>query len=377
MRARLLAAPDRWTAMCNDNYAARLRAHLGEALRWHRETEFEFADGVIAGLGFVGPILFAVLFGQLSLGLATSAGSLPMGSLAAGRSAGEQTRNVALALLPTLCAAGLAVAFADAGWQAKAFIVLLAGIAALLGGYSRNAAIVTTRFTLFLVITLSLAAVTPHRLVLMLLLAGGAIWTALLSVLFGAVARATGIGAPAIGTGSEPQPTRAQRTARWRASLGRFSGWQYAAKLTLCLAAAALLDLRYPDHHLHWISLTVILLAQRRVDLMPVKITQRALGAALGGIAAGLCLAARPPAWLLIAAIGLIAGTRPLLKVRHYLSYSAMMTTLIVLMMDFEQPLDSTVLADRTLATLIGGGLVVAANLAANRIAARLAGHHP
>lgn len=83
--------------------------------------------------------------------------------------------------------------------------------------------------------------------------------------------------------------------------------------------------------------------------------------------------------WLLfglftrVAGIGLIAGTRPLLKARHYLSYSAMMTTLIVLMMDVEQPLEPTVPADRTLATLIGGGLVVVANIVSSRIAAHLA----
>ena len=232
----------------------------------------------------------------------------------------------------------------------------------------------TTRFTLFLIITLSLAAATPHRLVLMLLLAGGAIWTALLWLLFGIFARVTRSAAPAIADGPQPPPTRAEKRMRWRASLCQFPGWQYAAKLAPCLAVAAALDLVYPDHHLHWISLTVVLLAQRRVDLMPVKITQRALGAALGGIVAGLCVAARPPVWLLIAGIGLIAGTRPLLKARHYLSYSAMMTTLIVLMMDFEQPLEQAVLADRTLATFIGGSLVVVANFAGNRIAARLAG---
>jgi len=204
--------------------------------------------------------------------------------------------------------------------------------------------------------------------------AGGAIWTALLWLLFGILVRVTRSGAPAIADGPQPPPTRTEKWMRWRASLWQFPGWQYAAKLTLCLAVAAVLDLFYPDHHLHWISLTVVLLAQRRVNLMPVKITQRALGAALGGIVAGLCVAARPPVWLLIAGIGLIAGTRPLLKARHYLSYSAMMTTLIVLMMDFEQPLEQAVLADRTLATFIGGSLVVVANLAGNRIAARLAG---
>ena len=359
--------------MWDDGYTARARAHLGEALRWNRETEFEFAEGIIAGLGFVGPILLAALFGDLPLGLAASAGSLPIGTVAAGRGASDLVRNLALALIPTLCAAALAVALADADWQEKIVAVGLAGIAALLGGYSRTAAIVTTRFTLFLIITLSLAAATPHRLLLMLLLAGGAIWTALLWLLFGILVRVTRSAAPAIADGPQP-PTRAEKWIRWRASLWQFPGWQYAAKLSLCLAVAAALDLFYPDHHLHWISLTTVLLAQRRVDLMPVKITQRALGAALGGIVAGLCVAARPPVWLLIAGIGLIAGTRPLLKARHYLSYSATMTTLIVLMMDFEQPLEQAVLADRTLATFIGGCLVVVANLAGNRIAARFAG---
>jgi len=361
--------------MWDDGYTARAKAHLGEALRWNRDTEFEFAEGIIAGLGFVGPILLAALFGDLPLGLAASAGSLPIGTIAIGRSAAERARNLALALMPTLGAAGLAVALADAGWEGKVIVVALASIAALLGGYSRTAAIVTTRFTLFLIITLSLAAATPHRLLLLLLLAGGAIWTALLWLLFGILARVTGSAAAAIADGPQPPATGAEKRIRWRASLRQFAGRQYAAKLTLCLTAAAALDLGYPDHHLHWISLTIVLLAQRRADLMPVKITQRALGAGLGGIVAGLCVAAYPPVWLLIAGIGLIAGTRPLLKARHYLSYSAMMTTLIVLMMDFEQPLEPAVLADRTLATLIGGSLVVVANLVSNLIAARLPQH--
>ena len=86
--------------MWDDGYPARAKAHLGEALRWNRETEFEFAEGIIAGLGFVGPILIAALFGDLPLGLAASAGSLPIGTVATGRSAGDLVRNLALALMP-------------------------------------------------------------------------------------------------------------------------------------------------------------------------------------------------------------------------------------------------------------------------------------
>src|SRR5438874_1244935 len=203
--------------MWDDGYAAWAKAHLGEALRWNRETELEFAEGIIAGLGFVGPILLAALFGDLPLGLAASAGSLPIGTVATGRSAGDLIRNLALALMPTLCAAALAVALADAGWQGKIVVIGLAGIAALLGGYSRTAAIVTTRFTLFLIITLSLAATTPHRLLLMLLLAGGAIWTALLWLLFGILVRVTRSAAPATADGPQPPTTTAEKKwIRWR-----------------------------------------------------------------------------------------------------------------------------------------------------------------
>ena len=103
--------------MWDDGYTAWAKAHLGEALRWNRETEFEFTEGIIAGLGFVGPILLAALFGDLPLGLAASAGSLPIGTVAAGRSAGNLVRNLAFALMPTLCAAALAViASSSLGW---------------------------------------------------------------------------------------------------------------------------------------------------------------------------------------------------------------------------------------------------------------------
>src|SRR5258707_13524609 len=101
--------------MWDDGYTAWAKAHLGEALRWNREPEFEFAEGRIAGLGFVGPILLAALFGELPLGLAGSAGSLPIGTVAAGRSAGDLVRNLALALMLALCAAGLAISPTRAG----------------------------------------------------------------------------------------------------------------------------------------------------------------------------------------------------------------------------------------------------------------------
>jgi Fusaric acid resistance protein-like len=305
--------------------------------------------------------------------LIASAGSLPVGPVQPGRSLADQLRSLALALAPTIAAAVTAALLAGTDGIGKVVTVLLATAAALLGGYGRMAAVVTTRFTLFLIVTQSLAATMPQRLILILLLSAGAIWAALLWLAFGAAIRMVLGRRAAQVEETQASASISAKSAQWRAALLRPAGWQFAVKLGSCLAIAEALGALYPDHHLHWIALTIVILAQRRTDPLPVKVTQRALGAALGVIVAGLCLAVRPPIWLLVSCIGLIAGTRPLLKTRHYLSYTAMMTTLIVLMMEFDQPPEASVLADRVLATFAGAAIVIAANLIGTRISVGLA----
>jgi hypothetical protein len=349
--------------MAGRDHFALIKTHLRDAFRWSAEAEFELGEGVIAGLSFVGPILLATALGELQLGLIASTGSLPVGRIQPGRNFADQARSLVLALAPTIAAAAAAGVLAGTGSIGRAVTVSLAFAAALLGGYDRVTAIATTRFTLFLIMTLSLAATMPHRFVQTLLLDAGAVWAGLLWLLFGAVVRLVQGGRPLTAEEIQATASTSAKLARWKASLLQPAGWRFAVKLVSCLAVAEVLAAIYPDHHLHWIALTVVILAQRRTDPVPVKVTQRALGAGLGIVLAGLCLAMRPPTGLLIGWIGLIAGTRPLFKARHYLSYTAMMTTLIVLMMDFDQPPDASVLADRVLATFAGAALVIAANL--------------
>jgi uncharacterized membrane protein YccC len=124
-------------------------------------------------------------------------------------------------------------------------------------------------------------------------------------------------------------------------------------------------------HHLHWIALTVALLAEWRIDAFPVRTTQRALGAAIGVLATGLLLIYTPPAWGMVAGIGLLAGLRPLLRARNYLAYTAAMTPLIILLLDAGRPPETGVLIDRLIATLIGAGLVIATNLLFKKIIAK------
>ncbi|HEY4251563.1 MAG TPA: FUSC family protein, partial [Roseomonas sp.] len=237
---------------------------------------------------------------------------------------------------------------------------LLAAAAALLGGLSRPFGIAAARFIPFVIIMAHMGDGTGHGSVFLLPMAAGAAWTAALSFLLGTLLR------PGRSAAAPPpaEPAMAPPFARWTGTLATLSGWQYALRLGLCLAVAGLLRTLWPDHHLHWVALTVALLSQRQLELLPVKATQRALGTALGVLAGSLFIVHRPPDWGLVAGLGLLAAARPLLKARNYLAYSAIMTPLITLIMDAGQPLGLGVLADRLVATLIGAALVIATNLA-------------
>ena len=94
---------------------------------------------------------------------------------------------------------------------------------------------------------------------------------------------------------------------------------------------------------------------------MRARAFQRATGTAVGVVIGGLLLAWPAPAWLLVTAIAVIAALRPILKARNYLAYSAVMTPLIVMMMEFGQPATPMVMADRLVATLVGCALALAA----------------
>ena len=136
----------------------------------------------------------------------------------------------------------------------------------------------------------------------------------------------------------------------------------------ICLSVAGVLRWLWPGHHMHWVALTVALLAQWQIDAFPVRTTQRALGAVLGVLAAGVLVVYVPPNWVLIAAMGVLAGLRPLLRARNYLAYTAVMTPLIILLLDAGRPPEAGILIDRLVATLIGAGLVIATNLLFKKI---------
>lgn len=344
------------------------KVHLLEAVRWSAGTRVDIATTLAAGLGLAGPILLAAAAGQLPLGLAAAAGAL-MAAASPGHTSGPGAgRYLAEVLAPALAAGAAAALIADRGGLTHGVLVLLAGTAATVGGCSRPLAFATVRFVLTLIIAVNLAAQMPDRLSFIVLFAVGALWTAVLTLMFLAAARLHR-------RADEPAPpaqrryTHAQLRGRWMRTLRQGSGWQYPARLTACLAIAETAAWLWPNHHTYWITLTVALLTRRQPDPTPVRPIQRSAGTFLGVLAAAV-LFARPVApWILSLIVGVLGAARPLLAARNYLLYSAVMTPLVVLMMDGIGNAGSAgVLIDRLGATLIGTALVLAAGAMAARV---------
>ena len=347
------------------------KSHLAEAFRWSAEAETDWVAILASAIGMAAPILLGAAIGKPAPGLGLAVGSLLVGGIGAFGSFRAQGRALIAALVPAGAAAILAVTLASHGWLSDAVVVVLAGIAGALAAMGRPVSSIAIRFILLLIIAMAVAENIADRAGLLLLISVGALWTSLLSLALGALARAAGSHAPT-DENAPPLPLR-QRLTRWRRALSRLAGWQFALRLMLCLSIAGLLRWFWPDHHMHWVALTVALLTEWQVDAFPVRTTQRALGAALGVLATGVLLIVTPPAWVLVAGMGVLAGLRPLLRARNYLAYSAVMTPLIILLLDAGGPPELGVLIDRLVATLIGAGLVIATNLLFKNLIAKSA----
>jgi uncharacterized membrane protein YccC len=349
------------------------KAHLADAFHWSGAKPIEAAEVLAAGLGMAIPVLLAALNGHIALGLLAAAGSLAVGRVDIGEDFRSHLAGLARSLVPAIVAASLAILLRGSSWLAAVALVLVSAIAAIISGFSRVIAVEAMRFVVFLTIVSALpippASPDPWRpVVFLLLIVAGALWTALLSFALDTALRrdrATKSCAP-----NEPaqSATLRQKNIRWKRSLSTLAGWSYPIRLVSCLSLATAMDILCPCHHLHWVLLTVAILTGRQVQPASVKTTQRAIGTALGVVVASLFVRLELPLWVLILMIGLLAGLRPLLRNRNYLAYSAVVTPLVILIIDAGRKPENGILIDRLAATLTGALLVVAATLLFGRL---------
>ena len=342
------------------------RAVLDGAFSWDAGNDVAPWTMAATALGVGVPVLIGGLIGQPLAGLAASVGGMWAASATHTGSIVERVRMSRDLVVAAIAAAIAAAPIAQHGIWSDAALVLIAGAAALLGGFSRPAAVASQRFIVFATIAAGMAPDAQDRLALAVLIALGAIWAALcaLAIEMAVPHRGTGRASPVDLRSTAPL---AQRGRRWRRTLGTRAGWAYPLRLTAGLAGAGLLREALPDHHYSWIAVAVALLTQRQSEGLVVKVTQRAFGVAAGIVAVELIAASVLPGGTLVAVAGILAALRPWLRRRNYAAYTAASTPLIMLFASGGETIGEGLLLDRLIATLIAGMLVIGSWLAARR----------
>ncbi|CAM3523541.1 Fusaric acid resistance protein-like [Bordetella sputigena] len=340
----------------------RVVRHFRDVFLWRPEARFEVADVLAAGFGMAGPVLAGLVSGHEAAGFAAALGGLAVNRVESGTSVRDHVRHEIGAVAPAFLAAMVAIALAADENLAAVFLVATVMIAALIGGVSRPMAVASTRFIIFLMIVGAVPDLSLHDGPGLLgMMALGAIWTSALGLGFAALMR--GRNPKPREEASMRQPSVAQRLRHGLRALRTLAGWTYTLRLGGCLSVAALLQWIWPDHHFHWIGLTVALLISRRPEPGAVRTTQRTLGTGIGVLLAGLLPRSPLPAGVLVVLIGGLAGARSHFRQGNYLAYSMLMTPLVVLIIDAGQPPDWSLLADRLMATVIAGLLVTLCDL--------------
>lgn len=338
------------------------QSHLQEVLRWTQDEPIDWGLVAAGGLGMAVPLWIANSTGHLGLGLAGAVGSLLMGNSSTGRTTIELARNE-IQVIVTLAIAAICVAVLHGyGVWTDLGVVGLVACAATLGGYSNKLSMATSRFIIYICIMLSAASGHDEGPIMFVLMLGSAIWTSLLIVVFGGITRM--ITPPMVlraATGVQPATTEDMR-ARWLASLATLRGWQFPIRITTALLIAVLIAFIWPTHRYFWIAITVALICQRPLETWPIRTTQRAIGTVIGVGAAYILLASPPSTSDMILTLGIICALRLAVRSRNYLVFSALMTPVIMMILDVGRPIEVNLLFDRIAATLMGAGLVILVN---------------
>ncbi|MFK4089441.1 FUSC family protein [Kribbella sp. NPDC020789] len=312
-----------------------------QVFHWSRDTPIPPARVAAAAITLATPVAYGVATDNLA-----HAGLAALGALGA---TGAPRFTFAGRWLPTtagLAAGGVLVTLAGLsgawlggnGWATAVGVVGLVVIAAVLGGFSRQAAELSARFTTFLVI----ATGVP-----------GPPWEAAQWFAVGA-AWAVVVGVALAPRDEQPAaPTYRQLARRWSRNLRTMDGWRYAATLAPVVALAELIGVFWHQDKTYWIALTVLIVVRRRGGSL-LRATERCLGTLAGVLIGGGVILWAPPAWGIVAIIAVLAGLRPLLRERNYAAYAAVMTPLLVLLLDLGRTPELSTVGYRMIDTIIG-----------------------
>lgn len=343
------------------------KGHIGDALSWSGGDRLDARTVAVGALGMTVPVLLGLATGRLETGFTIGLGAMLLAGETPAGDATQERPSPGSALLPAAAAVATATLITGLGSPfADAAMIALVSMAAAISGYSRPVAIGAIRFVVYLVLSFTLIESSgSHRAWAALIFGLGALWNLAVRQMLG---RGTAV-TPAAASPPARTPTPAQRRAYWRRTMATLAGWQYPIRIVAGLGIASAIHRLWPSHHYGWIVLTVALLTQRPLEHLPVRITQRAVGTAVG---VGLT-------WAILTSAPLAGGWRPVVlgvlicvlatlayvaRSRNYLAYAVVATPVILMVVDFGHRVETALLVDRLIATVIGAAIVVALNLA-------------
>jgi hypothetical protein len=342
-----------------------LRRHFAQVLQWSGTARVERTLVLVSFLAVAAPIAAAVLLKRPDSGAIIALGAVLLApEPTPGSASGDGT--LLAALLPAGAAMVAASMLARLPGADVAMIALIM-CAATLVNYSRAAAVAGVRFIVVLVFMLALSGPHAAHGGAALLFGSGVLWRTALQ-LPGRYWQADPV--PATATATAPAtsarraPTARQRRAHLRRQLKTLQGWQYPLRLAAGLTAACTVRALWPQHHVDWLVLAIVLMTPRTIDHFPVAVTQRVLGTLVGVCLAGAVVYAGLPYAALLVVLCLCGTLAPVARRGNYAAWCALSTPLILLAMDAHGPIGGGMLADRLAATMLGGLLIASANLA-------------
>ena len=290
------------------------------------------------------------LVGHVELGLVASLGGLAViNEVYENSELWQIFINLEYAIIFSTAAFITGMAIAGVSLFSLAMLPVVIFIVSTIGEINRKLIKNSTRFIVFLIIGYHFQATKDTFHILSSNFLFGTMWTSLVLLLLKMMLK---------NRVPVPEPPKKytvdQYLRRWIKSLSHFQGWQFPVRITLCILVAQIIRYFVNGHHSYWILLTIALVTQHNIDNQPARIRNRGLGTLIGVCVSFLLVYFPVPFYLLIIIVAFLASLRVLFRETNYLLYAAVMTPLVLILLDFGQMSSITVLADRLIATLIG-----------------------
>lgn len=328
-----------------------------EAFSWSRDDAVPVALILGSAIGMGVPLAAGVVTGRTEPGIIAALGGLAIGSAGEGVTLRSRATCLSYGILTGTLAVLAGSAAGGHGPAGAVTIVLFTVLAALVGSMGRTVARYGSMFIVLMVIGSSpVIAGTDHAAAVGLLFLAGSLWTAAVVVaLFCLYFPGTTAAEPGVDSHPARQPrARPALHRRFAAVLYRRSAWEYALRIGLCMAAGEAVVLFWGQGQAYWIAVVIAIVVQRSPERTLGRLVGRGSGTLAGVIVASLLLLCSLPAGVLVLAITVLAGLRPLLKARNYALYSAVMTPLVLLLLSFGQPASLSLAGYRLADTMIG-----------------------